>query len=184
MFMIVYRKRYTGLNVEGHQNVVKGEILRWPIDPCYLNKEECNLNQTKDDSYVERVAKNNSWNNDVCHKVHEIFLINCFVFDITLVWKTVHSTQLGNDQTEAHLMEKNIATNCSKVTVPVLAGWTKKPFGHYATLKLFRSDHRPKSRKEKHVFDNYSVIFVTWTTSETGPSSNPNTRLARTTCYC
>ena len=38
---------------------------------------------------------------------------------------------------KAHLMEKNIATNCSQVTVPVLAGWTKKPFGHYAILKLF-----------------------------------------------
>ena len=91
MFMIVYRKRYTGLNVEGHQNGVKGEILCWPIDPCYLNKEEYNLNQTKDDSFVECVAKNNSWNYGVCHKVHEIFLINCFVFDIALVWKTVHS---------------------------------------------------------------------------------------------
>ena len=36
MFMIVYRKRYTGLNVEGHQYEVKSEILRWPMDPCYL----------------------------------------------------------------------------------------------------------------------------------------------------
>ena len=40
-------------------------------------------------------------------------------------------------QIKAHLLEKNIATNCSQVTVPVLAGWTKKPFGHYAILKLF-----------------------------------------------
>ena len=63
MFMIVYRKRYTGLNVEGHQNEVKSEILRWPMDPCYLEKEEWNLKQTKDDSFVEHVAKNNSWNN-------------------------------------------------------------------------------------------------------------------------
>ena len=51
--MIVYRKRYTRLNVEGHQNRVKGEILCWSIDPCHLNKEECNLNQTEDDSFVE-----------------------------------------------------------------------------------------------------------------------------------
>ena len=63
MFMIVYRNRYARLNVEGHQDEVKSEILRWPMDPCYLNKEECNLNQTKDDSFVERVAKNNSSNN-------------------------------------------------------------------------------------------------------------------------
>ena len=60
MFMIVYRKRYAGLNVEGHQDEVKSEILHWP---CYLNKEECNLKQTKDDSFVESVAKNNSSNN-------------------------------------------------------------------------------------------------------------------------
>ena len=40
-------------------------------------------------------------------------------------------------QIKAHLMEKNTATNCYHVTVPVLAGWTKKPFGHYAILKLF-----------------------------------------------
>ena len=26
----------------------------------YLNKGECNLNQSKDDSFVERVAKNNN----------------------------------------------------------------------------------------------------------------------------
>ena len=32
----------------------------------------------KDDSFVERVAKNNSWNNGDRHKIHEIFLINCF----------------------------------------------------------------------------------------------------------
>ena len=39
-------------------------------------------------------------------------------------------------QIKAHLMENNIATNCSQVTVPVLAGWTKKPFAHYAILKF------------------------------------------------
>ena len=27
---------------------------------CYLNKRECDLNQSEDDSFVERVAKNNS----------------------------------------------------------------------------------------------------------------------------
>ena len=40
-------------------------------------------------------------------------------------------------QIKAPLMEKNIASNCSQVTVPVLAGWTKKYFGHYSILKLF-----------------------------------------------
>ena len=35
-------------------------------------------------------------------------------------------------QVKAYLMEKNIATNCSQVTVPALAGWTKKPFGHWS----------------------------------------------------
>ena len=60
-----------------------------------LNKGECNLpgnlNQSKDDFFVERVVKNNSWNNGDRHKIHEIFSINCFVSVITLVWK------FGND---------------------------------------------------------------------------------------
>ena len=70
--MMVFGKRHTGLNVEGHQERVKGEVLRWSMDPCYLNKE-FNLNQTKQDYFVERVVKNNGWNNGVCHKVQEIF---------------------------------------------------------------------------------------------------------------
>ena len=45
-------------------------------------------------------------------------------------------------QIKAHLMEKNTATDCSQVTVPVLAGWTKKPFGHHAIFKFFPSDHQ------------------------------------------
>ena len=32
----------------------------WRSGYCYLNKAECNLNQSKDDSFVERAAKNNS----------------------------------------------------------------------------------------------------------------------------
>ena len=32
----------------------------WQSGYCYLSKEECNLNQAKDDSFVERVTKNNS----------------------------------------------------------------------------------------------------------------------------
>ena len=35
-------------------------LLTWPSGYCYLNKGECNLNQSKDDSFVERVTKNNS----------------------------------------------------------------------------------------------------------------------------
>ena len=42
---------------------------------------------------------------------------------------------------------KNIITNCSQITVPVLAGWTKKPFGQYAILKLFRSDHQAQDQE-------------------------------------
>ena len=45
-------------------------------------------------------------------------------------------------QIKAHLMEKNIATNCFQVTAPCLAGWTKKPFGHYTIMKLFPPDHQ------------------------------------------
>ena len=60
-----------------------------------LNKGERNLNQSKDDSFVERVAKNNRWNNGDRHKIHMIFLINCFVFRYNSSLK--NSTQFGND---------------------------------------------------------------------------------------
>ena len=43
------------------------------------------LTQSKDGSFVERVARNNSRNNGDHHKIYEIFLINCFVFVITVV---------------------------------------------------------------------------------------------------
>ena len=35
-------------------------LCTWRSGYCYLNKGECNLNQSKDDSFVEQVAKNNS----------------------------------------------------------------------------------------------------------------------------
>ena len=65
----------------------------------------------KNDSFVERVAKNNSLNNGDRHKIHEMFLINCFVFVITLVWETVHSSAMT--LIKAHLMEKTL-----QLTVP------------------------------------------------------------------
>ena len=75
-------------------------IPTWRPGYCYLNKGECNLIQSKNDSFVERVAKNNSWN-----KIHEIFLINCSVFVITKVWRTIHSSAMT--QIKARLMEKH-----------------------------------------------------------------------------
>ena len=50
----------------------------------------------------------------------------------------------------------------------------------------FSRQKGPKVRKEKHVdvFDSYSMIFVTWTASETDAPSNPNTRLAWTKRSC
>ena len=52
--------------------------------------------------------------------------------------------------------------------------------------KIFSRQKGPKVRKEKHVhvFDSNSMIFVTWTTSETDAPSNPNTRLAWTKRSC
>ena len=127
MFMIVCGKRHTGLNVEGHQERVKGEVLRWSMDPCYLNKE-FNLNQTKQDYFVERVVKNNGRNHGICHKVQEIFQINCFVLWYSSSLK--NSTQLGNDQSKAHLMEKNHKLQKtlfhSPYTVSIDARWIAK----------------------------------------------------------
>ena len=72
-------------------------VLLGDLATVTLNKGECNLNQSKENSFVERVAKNNSWNK---HKIPEIFLLDCFVF----VWKTVHSSAMT--QIKAHLLEK------------------------------------------------------------------------------
>ena len=72
---------------------IQNATFTWRSGYCYL-KGECNLNQSKDCSFVERVARNNSWNNGDRHKIYEIFPINCFVFVITLVWKTVHSSSM------------------------------------------------------------------------------------------
>ena len=35
------------------------QVLSWRSGYCYLNKGKCNVNQSKDDSFAERVAKNN-----------------------------------------------------------------------------------------------------------------------------
>ena len=88
---------YFDTNLLNHTNLA----ISLPL----FKQRKCNLNQSKDDSFVERVAKNNSWNNGDRHNIHEIFLINCFVFVITLVWKTVRS--LAMTQIKAHLMEKH-----------------------------------------------------------------------------
>ena len=77
----------------------------WWSGNCYLNKGECDLNQSKDDSFVKWVAKNNNWNNGDRHKINELFQIN-FVFVIILVWQTVHSS--ARTQITANLMEKTL----------------------------------------------------------------------------
>ena len=109
-------------SVEGVLHRYKSSVRysNWRSGYCYLNKEECNLNLSKDDSFAERGAKNNKWNNGDRHKIHEIFLSNCFVFVIILDWKTVHSSAMT--QIKAHLLEETLQLNCSQITVPVLAG--------------------------------------------------------------
>ena len=77
----------------------------WWSDYCDLNEEEYNLNQSKDGSFVKRMIKNNSWNNGDCPKIHEIFLINCFVFVIILVWQTVHSSAMTQITTKGMLRQ-------------------------------------------------------------------------------
>ena len=83
----------------------------WRSGCCYINKGECDLNQSKDDSCVKRVTKNNNWNNGDRHKIYEIFLINCFVFVIILVWQPVNS--LAMTHITATLIEKTL-----QLTVP------------------------------------------------------------------
>ena len=86
------------------------------------------------------MARNNNENNGDRHKIHEIFLINYFVFVITLVLKD--NTQFGNDSNYSKFNGENIATNCSVITVHALDGLTKKHFDHYALLKIFPSNRQ------------------------------------------
>ena len=44
-----------------------------------LKQRRTQFKPIKGGSFVKRVAKNNSWNNGGRHKIHEKFLINCFV---------------------------------------------------------------------------------------------------------
>ena len=39
---------------------------------CKSNKGECDLNQSKDGSFVIRVAKNNSWNNGLLNAAFSV----------------------------------------------------------------------------------------------------------------
>ena len=45
---------------EYNKYAVRLKKVTWRSGYCYLNKGEYNLNQSKDDSFVEQVAKNNS----------------------------------------------------------------------------------------------------------------------------
>ena len=42
------------------QGASAGKYLSRRSGYCYLNKRECNVNQSKNDSFVKRVAKNNN----------------------------------------------------------------------------------------------------------------------------
>ena len=52
-----------------------GLIPSWWPGYCDSKKGECDLNQSKDDSFVKLVAKNNNGNNGDRHKIHEKFMI-------------------------------------------------------------------------------------------------------------
>ena len=78
----------------------------WLSDCCCQNKGECDLNQSNVNSFVKSVARNNSKNNDDRHKIHKIFLINCFVFVITVVSKTAHGLVIA--QITVNSLEKTL----------------------------------------------------------------------------
>ena len=92
--------KQSGNDVEGCRSEM---VLVQPNMRVFLqysvNKEECDLNQSL-------LAKNNNWNNGDRHKIHEVFLINCFVLVTVLFWRTVHS--FGMTQITANLMEKTL----------------------------------------------------------------------------
>ena len=60
---LTMKTRLAKIPDEGHQGNEENYShfeLTWRSGYCYLNKGECDLNQSKHDSIVERVAKNNS----------------------------------------------------------------------------------------------------------------------------
>ena len=124
------------------------QVTTWWSGCCYLNKRECDSNQSKVDSFVERVAKNNSWNNGDRHKLYEIFLINCFVPVKTLVWQIVHSWAMT--QITADLMKKTLQTSCSVVACLALGRLTSTCFGQHAILKIF-SFRSPSKLELEHL---------------------------------
>ena len=68
------------------------------------------------DSFVKRVAKNNSQNNGGRQKIHQIFLIDCSVLAITLVWKKVHTLTVA--QITAYLLlDRAIAMQVAEMCV-------------------------------------------------------------------
>ena len=116
------------------------KMITWWYGYCDSNKGECDLNQSKDDSFVKRVAKNNNWNNGDHHKIHEISLINffCFRYNSSLT----NSTQFGNDSNYSKFNGENIATNCSRVTVLALDSLTRNTLATTLSWKFFSSNHQ------------------------------------------
>ena len=89
------------------------------------------------------MAKDNSENSGNRHKIHKVFPTNCF-FRCNFSLK--NSIQFGNSSNCSLFTGENTAINDSMVTVLVSVGFTKKRFGHQATLMIFFS--RPPSRVE------------------------------------
>ena len=108
--------------------------ITWWSGYCSQNKGECDLNQSNIDSFVGRVAKNNSENRGDRHKIHKVFPTYCFVNVITLVWKLVYSSNYS-----LFTVENTVILNCFSVTVLASAGLTKKHFGQRAILTIFSS---------------------------------------------
>ena len=96
------------------------------------------FNQSKDNSLVKRVAKNNNRNNGDHHKIHDTpMYLPVQLFRFHYNSSLTNSTQFRNDSNYTTFNGENIATNCFMITVLVLDGLTKKDFGHYALLKIF-----------------------------------------------
>ena len=134
------KKINTSPSVTGKITRISGYVTSWWSGYCDSNKRECDLNQSKDGSFVKWVAKNNSWNNGARHKIHGKFLMNCFVFVIILVWQTVHSSAMT--QITANLMGENVVTNCSRVTVLAVDSLTRNTLATTLLWKFFPSDHQ------------------------------------------
>ena len=119
--------------------------LTWWSGYCSHNKGECSLNQSNVDSFVGRVAKDNSENNGDRHKIHKVFPTNRFVLVVTLVWKIVYSSATA--QITAYLQEKTLQLTIPWKRFLLQLVWQRNALAIKLSWWFFHPDLQVEDRK-------------------------------------